>query len=77
MSYIRKTKDEWQIQGYYDGEWSTECRCEERADANFLLKTYRENCPKTPFRKICARIPLTEEEYKAAKADATKKSLAR
>ena len=52
----RKTHDEIQIQGFYYGEWSTECVAENRIDARRLIKEYEENCPSTPFRIKTVRI---------------------
>ena len=54
--YIRKTHDEIQIQGFYYGEWSTECVAENRTDARRLIKEYEENCPSTTFRVKTVRV---------------------
>ena len=60
MAYVRKTRDEYSIEGLYCGEWSTECYCEDRKDAREQLRCYRENCPDTAFRIAKHRVPIEE-----------------
>ena len=57
MAYVRKTHDEWSIEGLYHGEWSTECHCENGADAKRTIREYRENVPCTTFRIAKHRVP--------------------
>ena len=54
--YIRKTHDEIQVQGLYDGEWSVECIADSISNARQLIKEYKENCPFTTFRVKTVRI---------------------
>lgn len=56
--YIRKTFDEYSIEGLYDGVFSTECICENFRDAKEQLKTYIENCPFTVFRIKKSRVRI-------------------
>ena len=58
MAYKRRTRDEYELYGWYDGEWSyvlTE-------DSLSLIKKHRreyiENEPGVPFKIIKRRIPL-------------------
>lgn len=59
-AYIRKTRDEYEIQqnfGYGDG-WecvSTETNIK---DARSTLKTYRTEQPKYPARMVKKRVPV-------------------
>lgn len=55
--YIRKTHDEWRLEGLYCGKWSLECCAEDYAEAKRLRKEYRENCPGTMFRITRHRVP--------------------
>ena len=58
MSYVRKTYDEWHVQGYYGREygWETVCIATSLAEAKRDLKDYRENEPQYPHRVIKRRI---------------------
>ena len=67
--YVRKTKDEWGIYGYYYGEWSLETCADNRKDAKRLLKEYQDNCPETSFRIICRRVKLSDQEYEELKKE--------
>lgn len=59
MAYIRKTRDEYEIQGYYSTEygWETVCTEENMRDAKRTLKLYRENEP-YEFRIRKHRVPI-------------------
>ena len=58
MSYKRKTEDEYNIQGFYSGQWET-VTCEEtRKAAIKQLKCYRENEPYA-FRIKKCRVKIT------------------
>ena len=61
MAYIRKTHDEFEIQGFYYGEWSCETTELSFADAKKTIETYRENCPGTLFRIVKRRVPNTRQ----------------
>jgi len=56
MAYVRKTHDEYCIEGFYEGAWYLECNAEDREDAKRLLREYRENCPHTAFRIKKSRV---------------------
>lgn len=62
MAYVRKTHDEYSIEGCYDGAWWKECNAEDPADARRLLREYRENCPHTMFRIKKRRVPNAAKE---------------
>ena len=50
MAYTRKTKDLWDIEGYYAGGWEA-VTCEESwKAAREQVKAYRENERGTSFR---------------------------
>ena len=51
MAYTRKTKDLYDIEGYYPGSGWECLTCEEtRTEARARLKEYRENAPGTAYR---------------------------
>lgn len=59
MAYIRKTRDEWEIQvnyGYGQG-WECDTTEETWKDAKAQAKTYRENVP-YPVRIVKKRVKL-------------------
>lgn len=43
MSYKRKTKDCYAIEGNSGYGWDIECECDDLVDAKRQLRTYREN----------------------------------
>lgn len=55
MKYIRKTVDEYHIQGFYFGQWETVTIDETLKDARQMLKDYRDNERNTCFRIIKKR----------------------
>jgi len=55
--YIRKTHDEYDIEGLYDGVWSVETTELTLREARQTMKTYSENCPHTFFRIKHHRVP--------------------
>jgi len=60
MAYVRKTKDEYEIQGNYgygDG-WECETTEETYKEAKEQLKAYRENISEVPHRIVKKRIKL-------------------
>ncbi len=59
--YIRKTHDEWVIEGRWSFGWDMECYAEDAEDATRLLKEYRANCPGVSFRKRVIRVPNDEK----------------
>lgn len=55
--YIRKTTDEWAIQGHYGQYGWEDVDCHDnRKDAREALKVYRENEPQYQHRLIKRRI---------------------
>jgi len=60
MAYKRKTEDEYNIEGYYQGQWET-VTCEEtRTAAKEQIKCYRENEPGTAFRIKKSRVKISQ-----------------
>ncbi len=58
MAYTRKTYDEWQIHGFYSGQWEEVCSEDNRKDARQRLKEYRENEQGTAFQIKKVRIKI-------------------
>jgi hypothetical protein len=60
MAYIRKTRDEYELQGHY-GVHGWECLCAEDSyyEARQRLKEYREN-EGGQYRIVCKRVRLEE-----------------
>ena len=56
MTYVRKTKDEYEIQGNYGYGWDVETVEETWKDALRCLKDYRDNEPQYPFYIKKSRI---------------------
>jgi hypothetical protein len=52
MAYVRKTTDEFEIQGFYCGSWEMVTSETTRSEAKKRLKEYRTNEPKTSFRSV-------------------------
>jgi|GEM_PF-4081036 hypothetical protein len=53
--YERKTYDEWQVQGFYDGAWEILTYENTRQEAREQLKCYN-----IPHRVVKKRIPKKE-----------------
>ena len=62
MAYVRKTHDEWSVEGYHSGSWDTESYAKDRKDAQRLLREYKANCPRTAFRIVKHRVPNKPKE---------------
>lgn len=60
MTYQRKTRDVWYLQGKYEGKWETLFECEDGKDAREQLACYRENEPRTLHRIIKVREKLNQ-----------------
>lgn len=60
MAYVRKTKDEYQVQGYYDEAygWERVTTEDTRADAIRTLTDYLDNEPNIRFRIVKRRVPV-------------------
>lgn len=61
MAYVRKTSDEWQIHGMYDGEWEEVTCANNSVEGRELLKEYRDNEPETRFKLLRKRVPIEPE----------------
>ena len=62
MTYIRTTYDEYEVQGFYYGEWeveTTECIYK---DARAQLKLYRENQPEIRHRIKRIRVKKSKDQ---------------
>ena len=58
--YKRKTKDEYEIRGYYGYGWECVTTEETRKEAIARLKEYRKNEPGTAFTYIKKRVKIIE-----------------
>ncbi len=58
MTYIRKTKDEFQVHGFYAGGWEEVTAEETRKEARERLKEYRENERGTAFKLVVKRVKI-------------------
>lgn len=58
MKYIRKTRDEFAIQGYYGQGWEDVTTEDNRREARERLHEYRENETNYPHRMIKRRVRL-------------------
>lgn len=58
MAYQRKTRDVWEVQGYYCGEWEMLTTEETKLDAHKMCRCYDENEPNVAHRvkKVRERI---------------------
>lgn len=61
MTYVRKTHDEWAVQGLYCGEWETLFTEETKAEAVTQKKCYDENERNIPHRIKKIRVKNGEE----------------
>ena len=52
---------EWEVQGYYCGDWFPEYTAETRKEARDRLREYQKNCPSTIFRIRKVRVFENEE----------------
>lgn len=62
MAYKRKTRDEFEIQGYYAPEIGWECICtvDTRIEARTQLKDYNMNEPMYPHRIKKRRVKIED-----------------
>lgn len=59
MAYVRKTKDEFEVQTYYCGYgWECVTTEETRKDAIEMLNCYRENEPMYSHRIVKKRVKI-------------------
>ena len=64
MAYVRKTRDEYQVHGFYHdgqggGQWEEMTCADTRAEAYELLLDYRRN-EAGPFKMVKKRLPADE-----------------
>jgi hypothetical protein len=62
MTYIRKTRDEYQIHQNCGYGWDEVCAEGTLKEAKARLKEYRENQPEYAVKIICKRIKITSQE---------------
>lgn len=58
--YIRKTKDEWELQGDYGYGWEYLSSYDDHQEARTDLRAYRENEPDYLHRIMKRRVKLQE-----------------
>lgn len=58
MTYVRKTRDEYVIEGNYGYGWDEVCAEDTRRDALARLHEYRENEPRYAHRLRTVRVPI-------------------
>ena len=64
MAYVRKTTDEWTIQGKYGAcGWEDLCAYDDRGQAKADLKAYRGNENEYPHRIIKRRVKIEEARH--------------
>ena len=56
--YVRKTYDEYEVQGNYGYGWDALTTCETLKEAREDLKSYRENEPGVPHRIVKHRVKI-------------------
>ena len=54
-AYIRKTRDVWDVEGYYGMGWERVTSETTRPEAKERLAEYRKNDPGTPYRIVKRR----------------------
>ena len=67
MAYVRKTMDEFEIQGYYGHQYGFEMVTTEgtRKAAKEQVRCYRENEPGIPFRIVKNRVKREDNEERS------------
>lgn len=58
--YKRKTRDEWEVQGLYNGEWECVTTEDTLKGAKDMLKCYNENETRYPHRIHKVRVRIQE-----------------
>lgn len=58
MAYVRKTKDIYEVQGLYSGEWATLTYEDTYREACDMLRCYRENEPQYPHAIVKRRVKI-------------------
>lgn len=58
MTYQRKTRDEYEVQGDYGHGWEAVTTEDDRSEARARLREYRDNEPGIPFRIKTLRVAL-------------------
>ena len=62
LEATRKTEDEYQIHGYYEGGWEEVTAETTFKEAKARVKEYRANEPKTQFKIIKKRVKVQPKE---------------
>lgn len=58
MSYTRKTRDEFEVQGNYGCGWEVLTTDETLKESRAMLKDYRDNEPSIPHRIVKKRVKI-------------------
>jgi hypothetical protein len=58
MSYTRKTRDEFEVQGNYGHRWEVLTIDETLEESEAILKDYRDNEPSFPHRIVKKRVKI-------------------
>lgn len=58
MAYVRKTRDEYEVQGCYCGEWDVLTTEDNYYRAKKTLKSYDENEKNYPHRIVKKRVKI-------------------
>lgn len=66
MSYVRKTRDEIDIQQRTESGWETVHTEEKWREARVRAREYRENQPEYPVRCKATRVRIEREAARAA-----------
>jgi hypothetical protein len=61
MAYVRKTRDEYDIEQHWDQGWEVVCSENTRREARQRLKEYRENQPEAPVRIKKRRVKINQQ----------------
>jgi hypothetical protein len=61
MTYVRKTRDEYNVEQNWDQGWEAVCSENTRREARERLKEYRENQPEAPARIVKRRVKINQQ----------------
>ena len=60
MTYLRKTRDEYEVEGHYGYGWECVCTEETRKEARERLKEYLDNEPQYAHRLRKRRVRIEQ-----------------
>jgi hypothetical protein len=60
MAYVRKTKDEYQVQGNYGYGYEEVYSSDDKQDAKQRLKEYRDNEKGVSFKLVTKRVKIED-----------------